>query len=99
MIEAVEAAHHRSHGGQRQCEILHQRSPDLLFRFRGRAGGARRGGITVSLVGGIALQLGIDQPVILADAGERIHDRPTEVGIDLEASEDLDAVQQAAHNG
>src|SRR2546430_1594782 len=50
LIEAVEAAHHRSHSGQRQCEILHERGPDLLFRFRGRTGGARGGGITLSLV-------------------------------------------------
>ena len=52
--------------------------------------------MTLSLVGGIALQLGIDEPIVLTDAGTRIHDRPTEVGVDLEAGEDLDAVQQAA---
>ena len=98
LIEAVKAAHHRSHRRQRQRQILHQRCPNLLFCLRGRARGAGRGGVALSLVGRVTLQLGVDQAVVGADAGERADDRPTQVGVDLEAGENFDAVQQAAHD-
>ena len=61
--------------------------------------GARGGGVALPLVGRVAFELGIDQPIVGAHPRQRSHDRPAQVGIHLETGENLDAVEQAANDG
>ena len=92
----MEAAHHRSHGRQRKRQVFHQRRPHLLLRLRGRTGGARRRRVPLTFIGRVTFQLGLDQAVVGAVTGERVDDRPAQVGVDLEAGKDLDAVEHSA---
>src|SRR6202011_3509116 len=82
LVEAVKAAHHRSHRCEWQRKVLHERRPHLLLRLWRRARGTGRRRITLTLVGWVTFQLGIDQTLVGADAGQRLDDRPAEGGGD-----------------